>query len=57
MRKDEKNIESDGTDSVVVMTDMLHRSFNALGCDPMCHCCKNMIVVNDKSKIIRIFES
>lgn len=41
-------IEQIPSDEIVVMTSEMHRLFNAAGCNPMCHCCKEMIPIGNK---------
>jgi hypothetical protein len=41
------NIEQIPSDKIVVMTDFLHRAFNAGGCNPMCHSCFSRIKVGE----------
>ena len=41
------NIEQIPSDEIVVMTDFLHRAFNAGGCNPMCHSCFQRIKVGE----------
>lgn len=50
----EINIENIPSDETFAMTDFWHRSFNAAGCNPMCHCCHNKIPVNGKFKLSTI---
>lgn len=45
------SIEEIPSNEVIVMTSLMHRSFNAGGCDPMCHCCTNWIKVGDNFKL------
>lgn len=50
-------VEEIPSDELVTMTDFWHRAFNASGCDPMCHCCKKMIPVDNYFKLSTIEES
>lgn len=45
------NVEEIPANEVVIMTDFWHRSFNAAGCNPACHCCDRLITVDDKFKL------
>lgn len=45
------SIEEIPADELVEMTELWHRSFNAAGCNPVCHCCDKMINVGDKFKL------
>lgn len=38
-------IEEIPPDEIVEMTPIFHRLFNAVGCNPMCHCCKKMLPI------------
>lgn len=50
------NIEQIPSDELVLMTEVWHRSFNALGCDPACHCCDRPIPVGDMFKLATVEE-
>ena len=50
-------IENIPSDKLIEMTELFHRSFNAVGCDPMCHCCEKMIPVGNYFKLSTIFEA
>lgn len=47
-------IETIPADEVIKMTKLLHRAFNAAGCNPMCHCCEKMIPVNANFKLAKV---
>ncbi len=53
----EMEIEEIPSDKLVTMTPFWHRAFNAVGCDPMCHCCNKMIPVNNLFKLSTIEEA
>ncbi len=38
------------TDELITMTKEMHRAFNAVGCDPACHCCGVKIPVGEQYK-------
>src|SRR5688500_7771339 len=44
-------IEEIPADQLIEMTPLLHRLFNAGGCDPACHGCWNKIPVGEKFKL------
>jgi hypothetical protein len=44
-------VEEIPSDELFVMTEMWHRAFNAAGCNPMCHACKNMLPVGSNFKL------
>jgi len=39
------SVEEIPADKIIQMTESLHRLFNAGGCNPMCHACKDMLPV------------
>lgn len=41
-------VEEIPSDEIIVMTSEMHRLFNANGCNPMCHACKEMIPVGNR---------
>lgn len=45
------SVEEIPSNELVVMTDFLHRAFNAGGCDPTCHCCNKNIPAGDNFKL------
>ncbi len=47
-------IEEIPSDELIEMTALFHRSFNAAGCDPACHCCYTKIPVGDKFKLATV---
>ncbi len=48
------NVEQIPSDKIVVMTDFLHRAFNAGGCNPMCHSCFSRIKVGEKFHLANV---
>lgn len=46
------SIEEIPADQVVVMTDQLHRSFQANGCNPCCHSCGAWIKPNELFQLV-----
>ena len=40
------NVEQIPANELVTMTDFWHKAFNAVGCNPQCHCCGKMISTN-----------
>lgn len=48
-------VETIPSDELIEMSDLFHRSFNAAGCDPMCHCCEKMIPIGSQFKLATVF--
>jgi hypothetical protein len=42
------------TDTIITMTNEMHRSFIAGDCNPTCHCCNKGICVGDKYKLAHV---
>lgn len=50
-------IEEIPSDQDILMTDLLHRAFNAGGCNPMCHCCEKMLPIGVDFKLATVFDA
>lgn len=50
-KEQEKAVEQVPSDTEIEMTAFLHRAFNAVGCNPMCHCCQEMLTVGHRFKL------
>lgn len=48
------SVEEIPSDQVIEMTDLLHRAFNAGGCDPICHCCVKELKVGLPFKLATV---
>ena len=48
------NINDLNKDTIITMTEEMHRVFNASGCDPTCHCCHEKIDIDEKYKLAHI---
>jgi len=48
------NIEDIKPDELVTMDEVLHKIFNAGGCNPTCHCCYNRIAVGERFKLAHV---
>lgn len=47
-------IEEIPSDISVKMSKQFHDSFNAAGCDPMCHCCNKMLAIGSIFKLATV---
>lgn len=55
--EDLNDVSNIPANSLVTMTEFLHRTFNAAGCGPMCHCCQKMITVETSFQLATVKEA
>lgn len=49
-------IEKIPPNTIISMTPAFHQLFNAAGCNPMCHCCKEWLPIGSQFKLSTIEE-